>query len=79
MMSDHGRFSSYEGQQGAASGQDSLGVFQEMHRVLDGWILARTPASPAQGLHHHGPQYFNFRYFCMMTRGLGKLGVVDQK
>ena len=24
-----------------------------MHRALDGWMLARAPASPAQGLHHH--------------------------
>ena len=27
-MSDHGLFSSYEGQQGAANRQDPLGVFQ---------------------------------------------------
>ena len=27
-MYDHGLFSSYEGQQGAANGQDSWGVFQ---------------------------------------------------
>ena len=29
-------------------------------------MLARAPASPAQGLHHHGPRYFNFPYFCAM-------------
>ena len=29
-------------------------------------MLARTPASPAQGLHHHGPRYFNFSYFRTM-------------
>ena len=40
-------------------------------------MLARAPASPAQGLHHHGPRYFNFPYFCMMY-GLEKLGLVDQ-
>ena len=39
---------------------------------LDGWMLARTPASPAQGLDHHGPRYFNFSYFCMMKCGLEK-------
>ena len=40
-------------------------------------MLARAPASPTQGLHHHGAQYFNFPYFCMMC-GLEKLGLVDQ-
>ena len=47
--------------------------------ALDGWMLARAPASPAQGLHHHGPRYFNFPYFCTMC-GLEKLGLslVDQ-
>ena len=53
------------------------GAFSRMHRALDGWMLARAPASPAQGLHHHGPRYFNFTYFCTMC-GLGKLGIVDQ-
>ena len=54
------------------------GAFSRMHRVLDGWMLARAPASPAQGLHHHGPRYFNFPYFCT-TCGLEKLGIiVDQ-
>ena len=40
-------------------------------------MLARAPASPAQGLHHHGPRYFNFPYFCTMC-GLEKLGPVDR-
>ena len=40
-------------------------------------MLARAPASPAQGLHHHGPKYFNFSYFCTMC-GLEKLRLVDQ-
>ena len=41
-------------------------------------MLARTPASPAQGLHHHGPRYFNFPHFCTMC-GLEKLELlVDQ-
>ena len=53
------------------------GAFSGIHRALDGWMLARAPASPAQGLHHHGPRYFNFPYFCTM-RGLVKLGLVDQ-
>ena len=40
-------------------------------------MLARAPASQAQGLHNHGPRYFNFPYFCSMC-GLEKLGLVDQ-
>ena len=40
-------------------------------------MLVRAPASPAQGLHHHGPRYFNFPYFCTMC-GLEKLGIVDK-
>ena len=52
------------------------GAFARMHRALDGWMLARAPASPVQGLHHHGPRYFNFPYFCTMC-GLEKLGIVD--
>ena len=75
-MSDYSLFSSYEGQQEAANGQDSW-AFSGMQRALDGWMLARAPASPAQGLHHHGSRYFNFPYFCM-TCGLEKLGHVDQ-
>ena len=53
------------------------GAFSRMHGALNGWMLARAPASPAQGLHHHGPRYFNFPYFCTMC-GLEKLGLVDQ-
>ena len=53
------------------------GAFSTMHRALDGWMLARAPASPDQGLHHHGPRYFIFPYFCTMW-GLEKLGIVDQ-
>ena len=33
------------------------GAFSGMHRALNGWMLARGPPSPAQGLHHHGPRY----------------------
>ena len=51
LISNHGLFSYYEGQQGAANGQDLCGVFSGMHRAVDGWMLARAPASPAQGLH----------------------------
>ena len=78
-MSDHGIFSSYEGEQGATNGQDLWGFFRDAYRALDGWMLARAPASPAQGLHHHhGPWYFDFPYFCGTMCGLQKLRLVDQ-
>ena len=76
-MSDHGLFSSYEGQQGAASWQDLWGFFRDAQGFgrLDagsraGFISSRPP-------HHHGPRYFNFPDFCAMC-GLEKLGLVDQ-
>ena len=75
LMSDHGHFSSYEGHKGRRTGK-IRGAFSRMHRALDGWMLARAPASPAQGLHHHGPRYFKF-FICTMC-GLEKLGLVDQ-
>ena len=53
------------------------GAFSRMHRALDGWMLARAPASPAEGLPHHGPRDFNFPYFWTMC-GLEKLGIVYQ-
>ena len=53
------------------------GAFSGIYRALDGWMLVRAPASSAQGLHHLGPRYFNFPYFCTMC-GLEKLGLVDQ-
>ena len=58
-MSDHGHFSSYEGHKERRTGK-IRGASSRMHRALDGWMLARAPASPTQGLHHHGPRYFNF-------------------
>ena len=48
-----------------------------MHRVLDGWMLTRAPASPAQGLHHLGSCSFNFPCFYIMC-DLDKLELVDQ-
>ena len=36
-MSDYGIFSSYEGRQGTANGQDSW-AFSRMHRALDSWM-----------------------------------------
>ena len=76
-MSDHGRhFYFYEGHKERRTGK-IRGASSRMHRALDGWTLARAAASPAQGLHHHGPRYFNFSYFCTMS-GLENLGLVDQ-
>ena len=75
-MSDHGHFSSYEGHKEGRTGK-IRGDFSRMHRALEGWMLVRAPASPAQGLHHHGRQYFNFPYFCTMC-GLEKHELVDQ-
>ena len=75
-MSDHGHFSSYEGHKERRTG-NIRGVFSRMNRALNGWVRARAPALSAQGLHHHGPRYFNFSYLCTMC-GLEKLGLVDQ-
>ena len=51
-MSDHGHVFSYEGHKERRTGK-ICEAFSRMHRALDGWMLARAPASPAQGLHHH--------------------------
>ena len=56
IISDHGLVSSYEVQQGARKGQYSWSVIEDLHRVLDGSMLACALASPVQGLHYHGPQ-----------------------
>ena len=77
MNSDHGMFSSYEGQHGGATGQDSWGFFRDAQGFgqLDtgsraGFTSSRPPPC-------HGPWYFDFAYFCTMC-GLEKLGLVDQ-
>ena len=64
-MSGHGHFSSYEGHMERRTGK-IRGASSRMHKALDSWRLARAPASPAQGLHHHGPRYFIFPYFGTM-------------
>ena len=76
-MSDHGNFSSYEGHKERQTGK-IRGTFSRVHRALDGWMLARAPATLGQGLLllHHGPRYFNFPYFYTIC-GLDKLGLVD--
>ena len=75
MMSDHDLISSFEGDKERRMGK-TRGAFSGMHRALNGWMLARAQAPPAQGLHHHGPRYFNFLISTMC--GLEKPGFVDQ-
>ena len=70
-MSDHGVFSSYEGLHGAANVQDSWGLFMDV-QGFGRMDAGSVPTSPAQRLHHGGPRYFNFPYFCTMC-GLEKL------
>ena len=62
LISDHGHFFFYEGHMERRTGKIH-GTFSRMHRALGGWMLARAPASPTRGLHHHGPRYFNFFFF----------------
>ena len=76
-MPDHGRFSSYEGHKERRTGK-VRGAFSRMHGALDGWMLARAPASPAQSLHHHGPRYFNLSYFCAMCVVLRNLDLMTK-
>ena len=73
-MSNHGLISSYGGYKKRRTGKIRR-AFLGMHRALDRWTLTRTPASPAQGLHHHGPRYFNFLIFlqCVALRNLDLL------
>ena len=74
LISDHGLFSSYEGVNKERRMGKFRRAFSGMHRALDDWMLARAPASPAQGLHHHGwTSVFQFPYFYTMC-GLEKLG-----
>ena len=39
--------------------------------------MPHTLASPAQGLHRHEPQCYNFQYFFVVS-GLEELDLVDQ-
>ena len=73
-MSDHGHFSSYEGHKERRTGK-TRGAFSRMHRALDGWMLARAPASPAQCLHYLEPRYFIFfiSIQCVALRNLDLL------
>ena len=73
-MSDQGHFSSYEGHKERRTGK-IRGAFSRMHKALDGWMLARAPASPAQGLHHQdlGISIFLVSVQCVALRNLDLL------
>ena len=51
-----------------------------MHRALDDLMLARAPASPAQGLLRFGIWYYyaTLSLISCMMFGLEQLGVVDK-
>ena len=70
LMSDHGYFFSYEGHKERRTGK-IRGTFSRMHRALDGWMLARVPASPD----HHGPWYSIFLIFVRCV-ALGNLDLL---
>ena len=75
-MSDHGLFSSHEGQQRAANEQDSWGIFR------DAQGLGRLDAGSRAGFASSRPplpwtSVFQFSHFCMMC-GLESLGLVHQ-
>ena len=76
MISDHGLFSSYEGQQGAANGQDSWGFFRDARG------FGRLDAGSRAGFTRSRPPppwtlVFQFSLF-LYDVGLEKLGLVDQ-
>ena len=50
-MSDQGHFFPYEGHKERRTGK-LRGTFSRMPKVLDRWMLARAPTSPAQGPQH---------------------------
>ena len=77
-MSDHGLFSSYEGLQGAANGQETRGAFSGMRMALDGWHAgSRADFTSSTRPPPPWTRYFNFPFFCTIC-GLEKLGLVDQ-
>ena len=55
-VSDYGICSSYKGHKERRTGK-IRGDLSRMHRALNGWMLARAPASLAQGVHHHASVY----------------------
>ena len=78
MTSDYGLFSSYEGHKERRTGK-VRGAFSKMPTSLNGWMLARAPASPAAGLHHRGSRYHKLHFFvrCVALRNLDLLIKTD--
>ena len=78
-MSDHGLFSSYENQQGAANGQDSWGFFREaqgFRRLDDGsraGFTSSRPPPPWTSVFH----FFSFSVRCVALRNLDLLIKTD--
>ena len=75
VSSDHGLFSSYEGQQGAANGQDLWDIFHGCTGLWTGgrWLerwLHQVKVSTFMTL--------GISTFLIVTCGLEKLGLVDQ-
>ena len=61
-MSDHGHFSSYECHKERRT--DNIhGPFSRMHRALDGWMLARAPASSSSKNAPRGTSVSQFTLF----------------
>ena len=77
-MSDHGLFSSYEGHEERRTDK-TRGAFSRMHKALDGRMLTRPPASPAQGLHHVdlGISIFLIFLACVALRNMDMLIKTD--
>ena len=74
-MSGHEQFSSYEGHKEGRTGK-ICGAYSSTHRALNDWMLARAPASPAQGLHHTmdlGISIFLIFVRCVALRNLDLL------
>ena len=79
LISDPGLFPSYEGQQGAADGQDSWGIFQGYTGLWTAgcWLARPLHELKASTTMDLDISIFHFSYFCMTWR-LEKLGLVDQ-
>ena len=71
-MSDHGLFSSYEGQQGTANGQDSWGFFRHAQGFGRGgsWLVRRLHQLKASTTMDLGISIFLFSVRCVALRNL---------
>ena len=58
---DLGRFPSCDSQKEPATGNNA-GSFG----ALEGWMLARAPASRAEDLYRHRPRYYSSDDFCII-------------